>query len=217
MNPDLENDEELLDNSWEENKETPEKDNSQDGANGDKDEAKAKRHAEQLAGSKAEAERLEWLLIDSEVQKAKSDWKSLLDLHVKDPKVAEKVAKKFGYDSYKEAIATLDLDSWDDLKKKSWLSEDEFNKRYEEKRAEEEHNEALDVAEDSFNKLKDEDVRDKAIELFEELVGDRALTRKSVKKFVDMATLYASKDHLNGDILKWQLFMQVKTIWMEIF
>jgi hypothetical protein len=73
-----------------------------------KEELTKERYKQQLEGSKAEAERLKAMLIDEEVSKASQDAKKLLELHKKDPKLADEVAKKFNYSSFDEAKATLE-------------------------------------------------------------------------------------------------------------
>jgi|6_EtaG_2_1085325.scaffolds.fasta_scaffold00322_12 hypothetical protein len=72
--------------------------------------AVTKRHQEQMEGSRQEVERMRSLLIDSGVQNAEQNAKSLLELHEKDPIAANEVAKRFGYKSYGDAKeAVLDL------------------------------------------------------------------------------------------------------------
>jgi hypothetical protein len=73
------------------NIETPEKENSQTAA----DPEKLERYKQQMEGSKKEAQKFRDLAIESEVKRAEADANSITDLHSKDPKMADEVAKKF--------------------------------------------------------------------------------------------------------------------------
>ncbi len=53
----------------------------------------AKRHAEQMAGSMAEVARMREIAIDSAVMASQKDAKAFLEVHSKDPKLANDVAK----------------------------------------------------------------------------------------------------------------------------
>jgi hypothetical protein len=53
----------------------------------------AKRHAEQLAGSRAEVERLRSIAVESVAKASEKDASVFLDTHAKDPKLANEVAK----------------------------------------------------------------------------------------------------------------------------
>lgn len=64
---------------------------------------KEKRYLEQLKGSKAEAERLLAIVVETAVEKVEADNDYFLELYQKDPSIAEKVAKQFGVTA-KEAI-----------------------------------------------------------------------------------------------------------------
>ncbi len=59
------------------------------------EDAKITRYKEQLAGSAKEALRYKEMLLETEIQKASSDANSLLELHKKDPRLANEVAKSF--------------------------------------------------------------------------------------------------------------------------
>lgn len=56
--------------------------------------AKEVRQQQQQAGSKAEVDRVTAIAVDAAVEAAKSNAQSLLDLHKKDPSIAEAAAKK---------------------------------------------------------------------------------------------------------------------------
>ena len=103
----MENLNEELDNLevWEnENQEIDETPEEQDNSHNNKE----TRYKEQLKGSREEAERLRNLVIDREVKAAEKDARSLLELHDTDPKLANEVAKRFGYDDYEEAKSEID-------------------------------------------------------------------------------------------------------------
>lgn len=53
----------------------------------------AKRHAEQIEGSRAEVARMREIAIDSAVIASQKDAKAFLEVHSKDPKLANDVAK----------------------------------------------------------------------------------------------------------------------------
>jgi hypothetical protein len=48
------------------------------------------------------------LVIDREVKNAEKDARSLLELHDVDPKLADVVAKRFGYDDFNDAKSERD-------------------------------------------------------------------------------------------------------------
>ena len=54
----------------------------------------AKRHAEQLAGSKAEADKYRAIAVDSLAKASEKSAEAFLEAHSKDPKLANEVAKK---------------------------------------------------------------------------------------------------------------------------
>jgi hypothetical protein len=47
-------------------------------------------------------------MIDREVKNAEKDARSLLELHDADPKLADEVAKRFGYDDFNDAKSEID-------------------------------------------------------------------------------------------------------------
>ncbi len=53
----------------------------------------AKRHAEQLDGSRAEVARMRQIAIDSAARASEKDVNAFLEVHSKDPKLANDVAK----------------------------------------------------------------------------------------------------------------------------
>lgn len=190
--------EETLDNLevWEveTEKETPEMDNSHT--------AKEERYKQQIAWSRAEAERLRNLVLDREVKAAEKDARSLLELHDADPKLADEVAKKFGYDDFADAKKYIDQKDfsgeWVEKTQTASLKED-FEKFYQERKAKETHEEALKKAEKILWKIKDDNAREKAEEQFKKIAWNKTLTIDEAEEFAEMATLYVNKDSLKAE------------------
>jgi hypothetical protein len=114
------------------NIETP---NNADNSQPATDQDKLERYKQQMEGSKQEAKKFRDLAIESEVARAEVDANSIVELHDKDPKMADEVAKRFGYSDFTEVKASLS----DDKKPSDTLSEKEkFNQWYEERRVKEE-------------------------------------------------------------------------------
>ena len=171
--------------------ETPEMDNSQTA-----EELKAERHAQQEAWSKQEVDRLRGIAIDSAVTAGKYNAQSLLDLHEKDPKLAEEAAKRFSDDDWNL------YNSFDALKSDVFKEEEakaspqwDFDKMYEERRAKEVHQESLQKANDLLSKL-DDGLAEEAKKYFDKLSDGRTLDIQSALEYADMATLYVSKDKI---------------------
>lgn len=191
--------EETLDNLevWEveTEKETPEEqDNSHT--------AKEERYKQQIAWSRAEAERLRNLVLDREVKAAEKDARSLLELHDADPKLADEVARKFGYDDFADAKNYIDQKDfsgeWVEKTQTASLKED-FEKFYQERKAKETHEEALKKAEKILWKIKDDNAREKAEEQFKKIAWNKTLTIDEAEEFAEMATLYVNKDSLKAE------------------
>ena len=134
--------------------------------------AKEERYKQQIAGSKAEATRLRSLLIEQQVKAAEKDARSLLDLHNADPKLADEVARKFGYDDFADAKKYIDQKDFSDsgVEKTSNASlKEDFEKFYQERKAKETHEEALKKADKILSKIKDADARERAQAKFEQI------------------------------------------------
>ena len=151
-----------------------------------------RRHLEQLEGSKKEAEKKEALLVDTYKDLAQKDAGVLNDLYSKDPKLADKVAKEFWYDSYKELNKNLNPTE------SKGLSEDDLEDWYQKRRGKDQHAEALQEAQASLSKLP-EDLREEAQEYFNDIIEGKTLTREKATKFANMATLYVSKDKIKDE------------------
>jgi len=72
-------------------------------------------------------------------------------------------------------------------------TEEQFEEWYQQRKAKEEHELAVDDAKAIIDKLP-EDVQEEAIDTFNELVGDKMLTREKAKKFAEMVTLSLQKE-----------------------
>lgn len=195
----MEDTEKTLDNLevWEEeNLEngTPEMDNSHT--------AKEERYKQQIAWSRAEAERLRNLVLDREVKAAEKDARSLLELHSADPKLADEVARKFGYDDFADAKKYIDQKDFSDggvEKTQSASLKEDFEKFYQERKAKETHEEALKKADKILSKIKDADARERAEEQFKKIAWNKTLTIDEAEEFAEMATLYVNKDSLRAE------------------
>ena len=162
--------------------------------------AKEERYKQQMLWSKQEAERLRKLVIDREVKNAERDARSLLELHDEDPKLADEVAQRFGYDDFNDAKSEIDK------KAGNWMSktedanfEENFEKLYQERKAKELNEEALKRADKILSKISDKDAREKAQAQFKKIVGNKQLTIDEAEEFAEMATLYVNKDTLKSE------------------
>ncbi len=195
----MDDNEKTLDNLevWEEGQEKETLDNEgQDNSHT----AKEERYKQQLAGSKAEAERLRNLVIDREVKNAEKDARSLLELHDADPKLADEVARRFGYDDFNDAKSEIDKKAGDGMSKTQDASfEENFEKLYQERKAKELNEEALKRADKILNKIVDKDAREKAQAQFKKIVWNKQLSIDEAEEFAEMATLYVNKENLKAE------------------
>lgn len=88
-----------------------------------------------------------------------------MKLHEANPKLANDVAKKFGYDNYKDAESVIKAEI---TKNDKGNDDDEFESKYAKKKAEEEHQRALRLADKEFGKL-DEEIGAKAQRYFDKI------------------------------------------------
>lgn len=116
--------------------------------------AKEKRHAEQQDGAKKEVDKLRAIVVEESYEKAQSDVNVLLELGKKDPLAAEAVAKKFGYDNFKEAKAAIHAELG--IAKAEPMSDEEKEAYYQERRTKEIHEEATQEAKATFDDLSEE-------------------------------------------------------------
>jgi len=159
---------------------------------------KLERYKQQLASDKAEVKRLKQMVIDEEVSKASQDAAKLLELHKKDPKLADEVAKKFNYSDFNEAQKAIEILTSDSgLGNKKNTEDDDFDARYARKRAAEIHEESLKKAEKALNKLPEEQ-QELAKEYFDKMALGRTLDEQTALEFAEMATLYVNKDQLRN-------------------
>ena len=193
-----------MDNSKLENTETLEIDNSQevtdevetdeaivDEVETEEEEDHASiRRKQQLEWSKQEHERLN-KIIDA-VAAASGDSSTLIALYKEDPKLANEVAKRFGYDDYSDLKKTLKLGKEE--------SEDDFETKYKQRRAKEDHNDALEKISTKIEKLSDW-IKEEVQEYFDDLAEWKNLTYEKAMKLYDMAVTYAKKDKMKEDKL----------------
>ena len=195
-----------MDNLEEKNKEAPVKDNPQDDFT-----EKEKRYKEQIAWSKSEAERLRQMVIEVEVQKASQNADSLLELHSKDPKMANEVAKEFWYADFEDAKQKISGDESEISNK--WLTEDDFERMYQKRKQKEEHEKAIKKAEKFIAKL-DEEKQEKAKAYFDKISDWKTLDEETALEFAEMATLYVNKDKLKNDKLQdWIAMLWSTWLW----
>jgi len=159
-----------------------------------------KRYKEQIEWSKQEWKRLREMIINMWVQEATKDASSLLELHKQDPKIAEEVAKQFGYSDYKEAENTiLSMESSNDsTPQKQESEEDKFKRWYSEMKKTEEHQTSLEEANKIFSSLPEEQ-QEKARKYFDMISEWKTLTKDKATEFAKMATLYVNKDKIKED------------------
>jgi uncharacterized membrane protein YqiK len=75
------------------------------------------RHAQQEEGRVKEVMRLREMVIEAEVEKASQDATNLKNLSKKDPKLADEVARKFGYKDFRDANTQITEGEKTDTKK----------------------------------------------------------------------------------------------------
>jgi hypothetical protein len=116
--------------------------------------------------------------------------------------MANEVAKRFWYNSYAEASKTISWDDDEELEQKKvkswWLTEDEFNKRYQKMRKQEIHQESLAKADKMIRKL-DDWLQEKARNYFDKIVWNKTLDIETAIEFAEMATLYVSRGKIKDD------------------
>ena len=200
-----------MDNSVLENTETPEMDNSQEEQIDDveledveadeeettDDEAESEdpasiRRKQQLEWSRQEVERLKKIVLETAIDAASRDSSTLIALHEKDPKLANEVAKHYGYENYSDLKKTLKLGQDEE--------EDDFETKYKQRRAKEDHNEAIEKISTKIWKLSDW-IKEEVQEYFDDLAEWKNLNYEKAMKLYDMAVTYAKKDKMKEDKL----------------
>lgn len=170
--------------------------------------AKEVRRAQQEEWSAKEAVRLRNLAIESEVKLAKVDANNLLELAKVDPKLANEVAKRFGYDDLrdaKEQITGIKVE----VEKPS---EEELETYYQQRKSKEDHEAALVDAENLLKELPQE-LQKLAIDEFNELVEGKTLTREKALKFATMVTLSLNKGKKKTDNV--EPLKKLSSTWMS--
>jgi tetratricopeptide (TPR) repeat protein len=157
----------------------------------------AKRHAEQMAGSMAEVARLREIAVDAYAKQSEKDASAFLEVHSKDPKLANEVAKKLGYSNANEVLAEINSPA---------KVEDDFETKYSQKRAQEKHEEAIKKAEKILSKLPEE-LKEEAQKRFDRVTKGQMLDEETAIEFAEMATLYVNKDNIKAWLLDESLAM----------
>ena len=184
-----------MDNLENKKTQTPLKDNSDNGADTNQNEDLTKeRWKQQLEWSKKEADKYRQYALETEVSKAKTDANSLLELHDKDPKLANEVAKRFWYESFDDARKTIDQSKVNSNE----FTEERFEEMYQRRRQREEHDLATKKAEEVLNRLEWE-AKEKAQSYFNRISEGKTLDTNTALEFAEMATLYVSRDKLKSD------------------
>lgn len=158
----------------------------------------AKRHAEQLAGSAQEVARMRTIAVDSLAKASEKSADVFLEAHSKDPKLANEVAKKLWYANADEVLAQIN--------QKPEKVEDDFETKYNQKRSQERHEEAITKAQKILAKLPD-DLKEEAQKRFDKVSKGQMLDEETAIEFAEMATLYVNKDNLRAEILNDSLAM----------
>lgn len=158
------------------------------------DEAKIERWKQQLEWSKQEA------LIQR--QERIWEWKDLLldDVNnlnrlakVKDTKIVWDVLSELGYSSLEEAL----VENWlaGKPEKKDWMTKEELEKWYEDRKTQDIHSLAITKIWKVFEKLPD-DEKEIAQKNFDKITKWKTLTIEEAEEYADMAILYAWKDKI---------------------
>lgn len=160
------------------------------------DEAKIERWKQQLEWSKQEA------LIQR--QERIWEWKELLleDVNnlnrlakVKDTKIVWDVLSELGYNSLEEALVENWLSTSKKEEKKDWMTKEELEKWYEDRKTQDIHNLAITKIWKVFEKLP-EDEKEIAQKNFDKITKWKTLTIEEAEEYADMAILYAWKDKI---------------------
>lgn len=179
------------------NKETPNKDNSQNDAPAVPSE-KQVRHDQQMEGARKEVQKYRDLAIDSEVKRAELDANSIIELHEKDPKMANEVAVKFGYSNYEDVKSSLATDTQTN---DTNSSKEDFTKWYNERKAKDESSNANSEAEKILDTL-EWDIKEEAVKHYKSMTDNRNITVWQATEFAKMATLYVNRDTLKSEKLQ---------------
>ena len=161
---------------------------------------KIERYKQQMEGSKAEAKRMHDMMLEREIKRASQDASSLLELHDLDPRLADEVAKSFGYDDFNDAKLAIaeKVGSWVSKTNEADFQEN-FEKFYQERKAKEMHEEALKKADKIINKITNEWARERAKKQFDKITNWKQLTIDEAEEFAEMATLFVNKDSLKAE------------------
>lgn len=172
-----------MDNLEKEN-ETPAKDNSLE-----LDEITKERYKQQMEWSIKEVEKRKNLA--KQVAKVSNKPELLHDLYKEDKELANQVSQEVFGKEYKEMQSEEPKNS----------PEADFEKWYEQRKAKEQHEQAIEFANWVFSKISNEEKRNEAMEYFAKLVKWKQLTQQEAKEIAEMSALYVNKDQIKSDKL----------------
>ena len=181
---------------------TPETDNSQEPL----EDLTKERYKQQMAWSRAEVERYQQeaekssaLVEEMAINAAKSDGNHLLELHAKDPALAERVALKGFNMSIDEVKAYMNWWTQWVPEKPSDDFETKFEAEYQKRLQSDQHTSAIQTADTIFDKLP-EDIQQEAKDKFAMLSEWRKLTPQQATEYAEMATLYVSRGNAKANV-----------------
>ncbi len=174
---------------------------------------KEKRHAEQLAWSRAEVERLRNLAIDTAFKAASHDISTLKDLYEQDPRLAKSTAEKFDREN-SEFWSFQNFISWKQKSSGSSpkITEDELETMLQEREAKREHEKAEKLIEKLVGKL-DEEEQD-AVNRYIDKYKKSRITTEEAEELVEMATLYVNRSKLK-ESKKEEIIEKMSSTWIS--
>lgn len=171
--------------------ETPEEEDSQQEESEETELMDKKRHKELLHGKEQELAQARNQTAQIAFEVVENDIMKLLDYHAKDPKLAKRVAERFDW-------WTSEYWTYENFLKGNKNGVDDFDSKYEKRRAQEVHEESLKKAQKILDKVP-ENLQEEAKAYFDEITEGKTLTEEKALKFAEMATLYVSKETANKD------------------
>ena len=167
--------------------ETPEKDYSQEQEQ-EPETIDKKRHKEIVHGKELETKKARELAINTVWKYATTtDSSILLEVNKEDPQLAKAVAEKIDWEN-SEWWSYANF-----LKGNVKKSDDDFDTKYERRRQQERHEESIKKAHKVIDNLSD-DVRDEALDYFNDITEGKTLTEEKALKYAEMASIYVNKD-----------------------
>mgnify|MGYP006888280946 CR=1 FL=1 len=185
--------------------ETPEVEDSQHEESEETELMDKKRHKELLHGKEQELAQARNQTAQIAFEVVENDIMKLLDYHAKDPKLAKRVAERFDW-------WTSEYWTYENFLKGNKNGVDDFDSKYEKRRAQEVHEESLKKAQKILDKVP-ENLQEEAKAYFDEITEGKTLTEDKALKFAEMATLYVNKDKISKD-KKTQAIKELSSSWV---